>query len=166
MQAIPLSTCSAYRWCISIAILSPCLALWTGFLNISIDFILHFCCNSHSYISSPGFTLPSTTVPVMTVPFPFILKQWSIRYRNLLSTCLSGMVIWSSRISFRCLLWYFSSVFVENGTMTRFYPNFVFANTFLKAAIFDSRTFLSSTMSTLFNTTITFFMNSSAIMMH
>ena len=50
--------------------------------------------------------------------------------------------------------------------MIKLAPNLVFPNTFLNAPIFPSKIFLSSTISTLFSTTINFFINNSAIIIH
>jgi len=102
----------------------------------------------------------------MTVPFPFILKQWSMRYKNLFSAFLYGRSISSNKIDLRVWLNYCSLCLVEKGTILTFYPNLVFPNTFLRAEIFVSTTFLSSMRSTLLRTTIIFFVYSSAIMMH
>ena len=102
----------------------------------------------------------------MTVHFPLILKQWSIKYKNLCSVCLSGTTIWFKRTFFKWWLWYCYSTFVENGIINTFSPNFVLLNTFLNALVFAYTTFLSYIISILFKITIIFFIKSYAMIMH
>ena len=150
------------------AILSPCLAEFKGFLNISIDLIFPFCCISQISISSPIFILPSITVPVTMFPFPLILKQWSIISKKFLFTFFLSGSSFKLSITACFILDTFSNTFsfVDTGIMNTSCPNFVLANTFLNAAVFDSTCFWSSSISVLFSTTISLSTKSSAIMMH
>lgn len=98
------------------------------------------------------------TVPVRIVPLPLILKQWSASIINFLSISLFGIESYLSSTLFKSLEYFYVSYFAEYGTMITFYPNFVLLNIFLSAFIFGAKSFYSR-QSTLFKTTIKFFMN-------
>ena len=105
LAAMPRSILLASSYGRQIPTLSPCLTLWTGFLNICIDLIFLSYFRAGSSIVSPIWAAPARTVPVTIVPFPFNWKQWSMakrksfyapRLRSGMSTWLRIAVIRSS----------------------------------------------------------------------
>ena len=73
--AIPLSISFGSRLVTHIPTRSPCLALFTDVRNICIDLTFRVICKYGSSISFPGWIHPLNTVPVSTVPCPFMAKQ-------------------------------------------------------------------------------------------
>mmetsp|Transcript_25800 Transcript_25800/g.75617 ORF Transcript_25800/g.75617 Transcript_25800/m.75617 type:complete len:247 (+) Transcript_25800:813-1553(+) len=77
VQAMPRSSWSAPSCVTQTPMRSPCVACCTGFLNICMDLTLRSTLRSGN--STVWFTAmePLRTVPVITVPWPLMGKQWS-----------------------------------------------------------------------------------------
>jgi len=82
VAAMPHSIKSASSCGTQIPALSPCLICCTGFLNIYMDRIFFSCFRFGNSIISPTFIAPCKHVPVKTVPWPFIWKQWSMENKK------------------------------------------------------------------------------------
>lgn len=82
VQASPRSIKVASSCATHMPTLSPYLAIQTGFLNICMDFTFFSTFKLGISTVSPTFTYPPRTVPVITVPWPLIWKQWSIAKRK------------------------------------------------------------------------------------
>ena len=83
LHAMPRSIWLASSYETQIPTRSPYRATSTGFRNICIDFTFFRTWSKGSSMVAPTSTWPAMTVPVITVPFPLIWKQWSIANSNL-----------------------------------------------------------------------------------